>query len=281
MFDRAYLEITDVCNLSCAFCPGTARPPQFITLPAFSCLSEKLRSCTDYLYLHVLGEPLLHPELADILRRCRQLDFRVCVTTNGTLLAEKLPVLLSSPALHKVSISLHSFEGNGRDAGLAAYLSQCWDACTALAEQGVLCTLRLWNGGGADALNGAICRWLSGVLGQDVTALPTDRKGNRRLREHIYLEPGEKFDWPHPDAPERGTQFCYGLRRQIAVLCDGTVVPCCLDGEGRMALGNLLEQDLADILSSPRAKAIADGFARRRPAEALCRRCGYALRFNR
>ena len=281
MFDRAYLEITDVCNLSCAFCPGTARPPQFITLPAFSRLAEKLRPCTGYLYLHVLGEPLLHPELADILRRCRQLDFRVCLTTNGTLLTEKLPVLLSSPALHKVSISLHSFEGNGRDAGLAAYLSQCWEACTALTEQGVLCALRLWNEGGADALNGAICRWLSGELGQDVAALPTDRKGNRRLREHIYLEPGEKFDWPHPDAAERGTQFCYGLRRQIAVLCDGTVVPCCLDGEGRMALGNLLEQELADILSSPRARAIADGFDRRRPAEALCRRCGYALRFNR
>lgn len=89
----------------------------------------------------------------------------------------------------------------------------------------------------------------------------------------------KKFDWPDPEAPESGTEFCHGLRQQLAVLCDGTAVPCCLDGEGRMALGNLFDQPVEEILASPRAAAIQEGFSRRRPAEELCRRCGYAARF--
>ena len=119
------------------------------------------------------------------------------------------------------------------------------------------------------------------VLGRDVTALPTDRLGNRRLGEGLFLEPGERFDWPDPAAPDSGTEFCHGLRSQIAVLCDGTVVPCCLDSEGRLALGNLHRQELAEILASPRATAMATGFSRRQPSEELCRRCGYAARFSR
>jgi radical SAM protein with 4Fe4S-binding SPASM domain len=105
--------------------------------------------------------------------------------------------------------------------------------------------------------------------------------GNRRLGEGLFLEPGERFDWPDPAAPDSGTEFCHGLRSQIAVLCDGTVVPCCLDSEGRLALGNLHRQELAEILVSPRATAMATGFSRRQPSEELCRRCGYAARFSR
>ena len=74
--------------------------------------------------------------------------------------------------------------------------------------------------------------------------------------------------------------MCIRDREQLAVLSDGTVVPCCLDHEGDIPLGNLLERDLEDILRGPRARALYDGFSRRRPSEALCRRCGYARRFG-
>ena len=99
--------------------------------------------------------------------------------------------------------------------------------------------------------------------------------------QRVYLEHGDKFDWPDLSAEDGGDQvFCYGLRDQIGVLCDGTVVPCCLDHEGDLALGNLLEQDLAEILESPRARAICHGFAQGVAAEELCRKCGYARRFG-
>ncbi len=281
MFKRIYLEITNVCNLNCSFCPGTTRPSRFLSPAEFRILAEKLRPNTRYLYLHVMGEPLLHPALGELLTIASDLDFRVCLTTNGTLLTERADTLLSAPCLHKVSVSLHSFEGNGRQDGLASYLNNVLDFSRQAAEKGVICALRLWNEGGANARNGEIAELLSEHCGVDVKNLPYDGNGNRKLRDNLYLESAERFDWPDPSAPERQTQFCHALTQQIAVLCDGTVVPCCLDGEGRIPLGNLFEQELTEILASPRAAAMRRGFAARQPAEELCRRCGYAVRFNR
>ena len=82
------------------------------------------------------------------------------------------------------------------------------------------------------------------------------------------------------EAAETGTRFCLGLREQIAVLCDGTAVPCCLDHEGDVPLGNLLEQSLEEILAGPRARELVRGFSEGRPSEELCRRCGFAPRFG-
>ena len=281
MFKRIYVEITNVCNLACSFCPGTERTPRFLDPAEFRTLAQKLRPHTRYLYLHVMGEPLLHPSLGELLEIAGSLGFRVCLTTNGTLLGAAADTLLAAPCLHKVSVSLHSFEGNGRRDDLAAYLDDVLDFCRAAAGKSVICALRLWNEGGRNQRNGEIEAMLSRRCGVDVGSLPRDGNGNRKLGDDLYLESAERFDWPDPSSPERQTQFCHALTQQIAVLCDGTVVPCCLDGEGRIPLGNLFEQELDDILASPRAEAMRRGFAARQPAEELCRRCGYATRFNR
>ncbi len=280
MFKRVYVEITNICNLSCDFCPGTHRAAGYMVPERFRLAAERLRPYTDYLYFHVLGEPLLHPQLEQLLGIAAEAGFRVCLTTNGTLLPERAAVLASASALHKVSVSLHSFEGNG-GGDPAAYLDGVLGAAARLCDRGVLCSLRLWNEGGGDRRNGEILSYLSRALGIDVPSLPADRLGNRKLADHLYLESGARFDWPDPEAPEQSVQFCHALTDQIAVLWDGTVVPCCLDAEGRMALGNLFSRCLDDILAAPRAQAIRKGFAARRPAESLCRRCGYARRFNR
>ena len=210
-----YLEITNVCNLRCAFCPGTQRPRRFMTPEEFRQLAARLRPYGTYLMLHVMGEPLLHPQLAELLDIAGALGFRVCLVTNGTLLPRQLPTLEGSPALHKLSVSLHSFEGNGRQDAAAPYLEGVWQAAQRLSSRGVLCALRLWNGGGLDRRNEEILSFLSEKLGRDVTALPTDRLGNRRLGEGLFLEPGERFDWPDPAAPASGTEFCHGLQSQI------------------------------------------------------------------
>ena len=108
----------------------------------------------------------------------------------------------------------------------------------------------------------------------------TERHGIR-IADRVYLEYGDRFDWPDLTAADNGTNcFCYGLRDQIGVLCDGTVVPCCLDHEGDIPLGNLFEEDLSDILQSNRAKSIYQGFSEGKATEQLCRRCGYARRFG-
>ena len=263
--------------MSCSFCHGTLRAPKTLTAKEFSILAQKLAPYTDYLYLHVLGEPLLHPELAAILDLSAAFGFRTCITTNGTLLSLRRDLLLSHAGdLGKVSISLHSAEANG--IPVLSYLDGVLDTAAALAERGVVTVLRLWNLGekGENAENDAILARLHKIF--------TDEwKENRRgitLAPSLYLEWGDRFDWPDLGAADYGdTCTCYGLRDQIAVLSNGTVVPCCLDSEGDIALGNLFEETMEDILASPRTIAIAEGFRQRKATEELCRRCGYARRF--
>jgi len=274
-FKRIYLEITDVCNLACGFCHGTRRPPRFLAEAEFRLLTEKLRGHTDYLYFHLMGEPLLHPALGDFLRIAAEAGFRVNLTTNAFLLPRAQETLLAAPKLHRVNLSLQSWEANPGRLSAETYIAACADFAEKAAAQGTIVSLRLWNGGGENTQNPIL-------LGLLEAAFPPPwrvAQKNTQLAPNVFLEFGDRFDWPDADAAETGTAFCHGLRDHIGVLCDGTVVPCCLDAEGTLALGNLLESDLETILSGPRATAIFEGFSRRTPAEALCRRCGFASKF--
>ena len=279
MLKKAYVEITNRCNLACSFCPKTKRAPRTMSAQEFDLVLSRLEGCVQYVYLHVMGEPLLHPELSTLFALAKARGMKVCITTNGTLLSRRAGELLAAESLHKISVSLHSFEGNdGADEQELAYLTQVWDFAEKAAEKGVIVALRLWNDGGADARNGEILDFLRSRVG---SGWPEMRNGSFRLRERLYLERAGKFDWPDMSADESGAQFCYGLRDQIGVLCDGTLVPCCLDHEGDIPLGNLFAQPLEEILNSPRATAIREGFSKRKPSEELCRRCGFAARFNK
>lgn len=281
-FQKVYLEITNICNRNCAFCPGTQREKSMMSLSDFRRLAVQLRGWTEYLYFHLMGEPLLHPQLAEFLQIAAELGFRVILTTNGTLLSETQQILLSAEALHKVNISIHSFEAN--DCGcLEDYLKDCISFACAAAQKGVIVSFRLWNNDGAQTVgmhdrNPEILSFL-----QKTFPLPwqTNARGSR-LAEHIYLNQDVVFDWPAPTAEDTGSDvFCYGLKDHIGILCDGTVVPCCLDSDGNLPLGNLLQQPLEEILDSSRAKSMYEGFRQRYAAESLCRRCGYARRFGK
>ena len=279
MLKKAYIEITNRCNLRCSFCPGTKRAPRTMTPAEFDLVLERLTGQVKYVYLHVMGEPLSHPQLAELLALAAARERKVCITTNGTLLARQTETLLAARTLHKVSVSLHSFEGNdGAQEREQQYLEEVWSFAARAAAQGVIVALRLWNEGGAETRNGVIEAFLHEKCPGE---WPEPRGGSFRLRGNLYLERAKKFDWPDLNAQERGTQFCYGLRDQLGVLVDGTVVPCCLDHEGDIPLGNLFTQPLTEILTSPRACALREGFSRRKPAEELCRRCGFAARFNK
>lgn len=275
-FRKIYLEISNVCNLRCAFCPGTSRKPMVMSEASFASLLPKLRPWSDYLYFHLMGEPLCHPQLKRFLQLAGNAGFKVILTTNGTLLKKQQNVLLSAPGLHKVNISLHAFEANDLAIPFSEYLHQCFSFGQAATGKKLI-VYRLWNHGGAEALNNQILSTLE-------TYFPRpwkEERGGYRLGDRIYLEFGDKFDWPDLSAKDGGeTVFCYGLRDQIGVLCDGTVVPCCLDHNGDISLGNLSQQSMEEILSSPRAVAIYEGFQHRTASEELCRKCGYARRFG-
>lgn len=274
-FRKVYLEISNICNLKCSFCPGTKRDPHVMTEKEFTRLLSKLHPWTDFLYFHLMGEPLCHPLLEQFLQLAGEAGFKVILTTNGTLLERQTNVLLHSPALHKVNISLHAFEANHLCVPFEEYIRRCF--AFGQAVQGKkLVVYRLWNHGGADEKNASILEEMERFFPKP---WKEERRGIR-IGERIYLEYGDKFDWPDLSAEDGGeTVFCYGLRDQIGILCDGTVVPCCLDHDGDIALGNLHTESMEEILNSPRSQAIYQGFGVRKATEKLCRKCGYARRF--
>ena len=279
MLDKIYLEITNVCNLDCSFCHKTARAKKLMSEDEFNWLLGRIEGRARYLFFHLMGEPTLHPLLPRFIEAARQRGFLPAITTNGSLLAERGEALLSSPP-YKISISLHAPEANAAFSD-ENYLKTCLSFAKDAAAQGVIIALRLWNlGSGAD--NAPILDALHATFPGEWRDI---RGGaSQRLSERIFLEWGERFDWPDPALPACDPDadlFCYGLRDQIGILVDGTVVPCCLDADANLALGNLFDTELDEILSSPRARAIYDGFTRRRAHESLCRKCGYAKRFSR
>lgn len=269
-FRKVYLEISNVCNLHCSFCPGTKRSPGIMEEEDFCLLLDKLQPWTDYLYFHLMGEPLCHPKLERYLEVAGERGFKAILTTNATLLPLWQERLLGAPALHKVNISLHAFEANDLSIPFEQYLDGCF-RFGAAGEK--LVVYRLWNGGGEQERNEQILA----VMHEYFPGPWEQAARGTRIAPKTYLEFGEKFDWPDLTAEDGGDKvFCYGLRDQIGVLCDGTVVPCCLDHEGDIPLGNLLRQDMEEILNDPRTRRILAGFDRGRAEEALCRRCGFA-----
>ncbi len=275
MYSKVYIEITNQCNRNCSFCPGTARPPRMMTLEEFSAVAEKIRHVTQYVYYHLMGEPLTHPALPEMIRTATQLGMKSAITTNGTLLPSRGQALLDA-GVYKVNISVHSFE-EGTVEDYLNYINGCMEFADRASAAGTLVVFRLWNQG-YDA-------------GRNISTLDLLHKGfpeewkegarGIRIRERLYMEHGERFEWPDLGAEDRGQRvFCYGLRDHFGVLCDGTVVPCCLDHEGDIPLGNIFTQELSQILAAPRAKAIVEGFSCRQAAEELCRKCGYARRFD-
>lgn len=274
-FGKVYVEITNRCNLHCSFCHGTARPERDMSPEEFSLCLGRLQGYTKRVCLHVMGEPLFHPQLEHILSIAAEKRMTLNVTTNGTLLYEKGTVLLSCPAVERVNISLHSFEANGFCSDPVRYADSCF--VFALKSDRVIICFRLWNRGGKDEMNEKILermhRFFPGVWKET-------RKGFR-LMERVYLEYASLFKWPDPSGNEYpGDCFCYGLRDQCAVLSDGTVTPCCLDAEGSIRLGNLFIQEMEEILDSKRAVNLYEGFSRREAREELCRHCDYKQRYR-
>jgi len=278
-YRKVYAELTSVCNLRCSFCPGTSRSAHMLTEPEFRRILTEITPYTDYVYFHLMGEPLLHPQLSLFLHLAAGTGLKTCITTNGTLLNRQSDTLLSAEGIHKLSISLQAREAN--DAGLLAedYLESCCRFGKAFEGKAVL-VYRLWNEGGAEKDNAGIVARLKEYFPEPWTP----RFDGYRIGNRVYLEYGKTFAWPDSSAedtsPSDGRYFCYALRDQFGILSDGTVVPCCLDHNGELALGNVFSAPLADILASPRARAIYEGFSAGMAAEPLCRRCGYAARFQ-
>ena len=262
--------------MHCSFCHGHSRAPRRMSEEEFSLILDKLSPHTEYIYYHLMGEPLTHPLLPRFLEMAAARGFRSVITTNGTLLDKRADEMLAA-GVHKVSISVHSFEGDD-SAAHTAYLEKIAGFAERASAMGVIVVFRLWNRGHDGGKNDAVLSYLKSRISGDWL----ENGRGIRIKDKLYLEWGDRFGWPDMSAPVYSSEvFCYGLGDHFGILCDGTVVPCCLDSEGNIPLGNVFSEDIGDILASPRAAAMAAGFKCRRASEELCTRCEYATRFSR
>lgn len=271
MIDRCYIEITNTCNLDCHFCPKHQRARRQLSAEEFDLLTDKVRGKVCFLYFHLMGEPLLHPLLPQFITMAREKGFKTVLTSNGTLLHRAMNLLDTLP--HKVQLSLHSHESNARGE-LSSYMEEVMNFATQAAAKGTCVVLRLWNQGGMDKENELVMDYIA----EYVPRPWKERPDGFRLCDNLYLEFDRKFEWPSANASSAKREvFCKALLKQIGVLSDGSLVPCCLDHNGDVVLGNLFHQSLEEILSSPRAQAMIEGFQHHTATEALCQNCESAL----
>ena len=254
-FKKIYIEITNRCNLKCDFCPSATlgRKGRVMTESDFIHILNEVKPYTNYLYFHLLGEPFLNPRIGRFLELSHEAGMQVNLTTNGTLIKKVEDILIQAPALRQINFSIHSFEANEQNGTLEDYLLSIADFIDRIQAVKPI----YFN--------------LSEKL---------QETHNIKIKDRVFINMAEKFEWPTLERDVISEKmFCYGLRDHIAIQADGTVVPCCLDSEGKIPLGNVHETPLNEILESERAKNMYDGFSRRCAVEELCKRCGYAKRY--
>ena len=282
-FKQIYIEITNICNLNCSFCPKNSRPKRFMTVEEFDAITDEISPLTNTVCLHLMGEPLLHPNIKEIFDICNKKNLNVYLTTNGTLLKKNLDMLKSGCA-KRISVSLHSFEANNNFNSLDEYLDDILVSCKEISNNSqTYIEFRLWNEtsdkNAKNTLNRNIIKKINQTF--DANISEQNLQCHISITDKIYISFADVFEWPinTENTEKNSVKFCYGLRSHFGILCDGTVVACCLDSEGKLALGNIFDSKITDILNTPRAKNIYKGFTDRNTTEEFCKTCTYANKF--
>ncbi|MBQ6559524.1 MAG: radical SAM protein [Erysipelotrichaceae bacterium] len=267
---RVYLEITDACNLNCPFCTYP-KGDSFMDLSDIEDHIRQIREFCNYIYLHILGEPLLHPDFEKILDLLDDLMMSLQLVTNGVLLKEH-PDLLKHDCLRKLSVSMHSVNH-------MTVSDDYFKTIDRLVENdlGKNIELRFYAREQLDAHLQGYLKHLEETYGFKETS----KEGSYSLKNHVYVYFSELFQWPEIEAPfvsEQGS--CHGAIDMIAINVHHDVTLCCLDPKAYNSIGNLKEKELSKILSSENYLNYLNEFKQHRFSSELCKRCSYRTRFN-
>lgn len=286
-FKKIYVEITNCCNLKCSFCPEVKREKEFITVEKFEHIINEIKEYTNLIALHVKGEPLLHPNLKEILEICRKNNILVNITTNATLLEKNLNTILESNAVRQLNLSLHSITKNENIDlyNFENYIKSVLNSSKEILEKtNIIISFRLWNleNIAENSENYHILNALESEFSVENLGEIAKKEMFVKLAENAFLNQDLEFVWPSLEneiISEEGT--CYGLRNQVAILVNGEVVPCCLDGEGNIKLGNIFEESFENIINSEYSKEFIKAFEENKILHNLCKRCGFRGKFDK
>lgn len=267
-FKKIYVEITNICNLNCSFCSEDIKKKKEMTVDEFKTIISKIKDYTDYIYLHVKGEPLIHSKLDDILTICDLNNINVNITTNGTLLKDKYNILSNHKCIRQINVSLHS-ENNKED-----YFKEVFDTCKLLSTK-MFINYRLWT------LSDNKLNKESTIIVDKIKkyyGISTDIV-DKKIDNNTFIDFNNLFVWPDESLGLNINAKCYGLINQLGILVDGTVIPCCLDSNGVINLGNIFIEDLDQILNTSFVKDIIKGFKENKSNCKLCKNCNFRERF--
>jgi radical SAM protein with 4Fe4S-binding SPASM domain len=286
-FHRVHIEITNICGLACSFCPPKLQPSKTMPLPFFEKVLGQLRPYTKALAFHVMGDPLTLSNLDNYLEIAHKYGFEVELTTSGYYLNKTAIETLFHPSVRQVNVSLNSYNKNSLNLSFDEYMSYVLKMCKKKVNSypKPFINLRLWNFDEVCSeaeFNKLLFEKLTSFFNipLDIDKVYEDKAKSIRLDSKILLHFDRYFEWPSLTSTHNSDSACYGLKSHIGILANGTVVPCCLDGDGVIALGNLNETPLKEILNSTRAKAMLDGFSDKKAVEELCKKCSYKDRFS-
>ena len=273
-FKKIYIEITNICNLSCSFCSKVEKPRKMLSTSEFKTIVEKVKDYTDYIYLHVKGEPLTHPNIIELINIANEYNLKVNLTTNGVLFPKYAEELAKCENLSKINFSLHS-ENN-----IPNYCEKIFDSVNKLANQTVIYRLWTLKENELDEKSTIIVDKIIKHYNLDKEFIEKVKtENNIKINSTTYVDKDNEFTWPEINNYQ-SNGYCYALKTQIAILSDGTVVPCCLDSNGQIELGNIFNNTLEEIMNSERYQNLKKSFQDRKPCEELCKSCTFKERFN-
>ena len=276
-FKKVYVEITNICNLNCSFCGIDTKKKKEMTVEEFKTVISKIKDYTDYIYLHVKGEPLIHSKLDEILTICDLNNINVNITTNGTLLKDKYNILNNHKCIRQINVSLHS-ENNKED-----YFEEVFETCKLLSTK-VFISYRLWT-----LENKKLDKKSTIIVNKIIESynLSTNivdkimRDDNITIFNNTFVNKDNLFVWPDVNNNIEVDGYCHGLSAHIGILSDGTVIPCCLDSNGVINLGNIFESNIKEILESDLSINILESFKNNKSYCELCKHCNFRDRFKK
>lgn len=285
-FKKIYIEITNICNLQCSFCPKVERPDESISQDNLQAYFKKIQPWAERVCLHVMGEPLNHPDFIRFIELANQYNMQIEITTNGVLLNQKTEAALLNKAVVQVNFSIQSFFDNFKNTSPDKYLLKIFNFTKNAMDQrpDLYINYRLWNINSTDASE--VTEYVLAKINKHFNLCVNPKvdpgfKKSKNIINRLYLHFDTRFEWPNIHGPilsQKGR--CYGTRSHLAVHTNGDVVPCCLDKEAVIKLGNLSEHSIEQILESPRYLKMRQGFEQGLLTEELCKKCDYIQRFN-
>ncbi|MGL2702246.1 radical SAM/SPASM domain-containing protein [Helicobacter pylori] len=278
-FKKIYIELSDICGLQCSFCPNPKNIRGVMPLELFEKICKEAAPLTQIITLHVLGDPCKLKNLNHYLSTARRFSLKVDLVTSGAYLHDFETLL--QDAIYQISISLDAGLDNHNKLNQHRYIQKILEFCRYKCEKNseVFLNLRIQDST-LEKHQNLIKPFLESF--EYVSLENLKSQGRARLFKKSFLNIQKTFKWPdlnaqNPLNQESKTPYCYGLIKQIAILSNGVVVPCCMDTQAHINLGNLNHTSLKDILNSQKAMAIKTHFLKGEALELLCKNCSYPL----